>query len=164
VVKEQGERPSVVDPARRRNILAERLENLRLLNSPKIQYQKALYLQKLEAEPDAILCRIKYHMSWSVTERKSVFADVPKHFKVIADSLFRAQAPSVFDSHLLWLAPDHLHVYCESDGTASPEAIVVHLKRISAQAFMTERAAPLPHCINPPDLWDESYFIESLGL
>jgi REP element-mobilizing transposase RayT len=137
---------------------------LRLLNSPKIQYQKALYLQKLEAEPDAILCQLQYHICWSVRERKAVFTEAPQYLDVLADSLFQAQAPSVIDSHLLWLAPDHLHVYCESDGTASPEAIVVHLKRISAQAFMTEGSSPLPHCINPPDLWDESYFIESLGL
>ena len=133
------------------------------MKSSKVQYQKALFLQKLEREPDAIFCQVKFHMAWSVIERRSVFADPKKHLDVIAVSLFRAQAPSVTDIQLLWLAPDHLHVYCESDGTASPEEIVVHLKRVSEQALVTEFAEALPDRVTPQGFWDESYFMESIG-
>ncbi len=165
VTKEQGvcESKPVVDKAARQNVLAERLADLRQMKSSKVQYQKALFLQKLEREPYAIFCQVKFHIAWSVSERRSVFADPKKHLDVIGCSLFRAQAPSVTDIQLLWLAPDHLHVYCESDGTASPEEIVVRLKRASEKALMTEFPDALPERMSPQVLWDESYFMESIG-
>jgi REP element-mobilizing transposase RayT len=69
----------------------------------------------------------------------------------------------VTDIQLLWLAPDHLHVYCESDGTASPEEIVVHLKSASEKALMADISDVLPDTMNPKVLWDKSYFMESIG-
>jgi len=165
IVKEQGfpESPPVIDRATRRNALAERLADLRQMKSSKVQYQKALSLEKLESEPDAIFCQVKFHMAWSVIERRSVFADTKKHLDVIPVSLFQARAPSVTDIQLLWLAPDHLHVYCESDGTASPEEIVVHLKSASEKALMADIADVLPDTMNPQVLWDKSYFMESIA-
>ena len=64
------------------------------------------------------------------------------------------------DIQLLWLAPDHLHVYCESDGTASPEEIVVHLKRASEMTLVAELESALPDGMNPQMLWDKSYLME----
>jgi REP element-mobilizing transposase RayT len=58
---------------------------------------------------------------------------------------------------LLWLAPDHLHVYVESDGEKSIEAVVKVLKRVSAKALLDvsspERGQP----------WEEAYFAQTIG-
>jgi len=58
---------------------------------------------------------------------------------------------------LLWLAPDHIHLYIESDGEKSVDAIVRYLKRLSAET--------LNKTIDSANrrLWDTAYFAESLG-
>jgi REP element-mobilizing transposase RayT len=64
---------------------------------------------------------------------------------------------------LLWLAPDHIHLYVESDGGVSPEKMAQGLKRLS-EAPILER---FPDLIVSPameaGLWDEVCFVETIG-
>jgi REP element-mobilizing transposase RayT len=64
---------------------------------------------------------------------------------------------------LLWLAPDHIHLYVESDGEVSPDDMAQKLKRLS-EASVLER---FPDLIASPEvetgLWDEAYFVETIG-
>ena len=66
-------------------------------------------------------------------------------------------------TNLLWLAPDHIHLYVESDGEVSPDDIAQKLKRLS-EASILER---FPDLITSPEvetgLWDEAYFVETIG-
>ena len=53
-------------------------------------------------------------------------------------------------------------IYCESDGTASPEQIVQYLKRAAqgASAGSTRILCDMP---DSKQLWDESYWVETVG-
>jgi REP element-mobilizing transposase RayT len=60
---------------------------------------------------------------------------------------------------LLWLAPDHIHLYVDSDGEVSPDNMAQELKKLS-EAPILDRFSNL---IRAPRLWDEAYFVETLG-
>jgi REP element-mobilizing transposase RayT len=58
---------------------------------------------------------------------------------------------------LLWLAPDHIHLYIESDGEKSVDTIIQYLKRVSANA-LNKTTGSANHRI-----WDKAYFAETVG-
>ena len=64
---------------------------------------------------------------------------------------------------LLWLAPDHIHFYVDSDGEVSPDNMAQKLKRLSEAPILEQ----FPNLIASPELetglWDEAYFVETLG-
>ena len=64
---------------------------------------------------------------------------------------------------LLWLASDHIHVSVESDGEKSPEAMVHELKRLSREVILSEFQDIKAMLETGVDLWDEAYFVETLG-
>ena len=53
-------------------------------------------------------------------------------------SIGNAELPSVRRAGLLWLAPDHVHVYCEADGERSAHDIALGLKDILERGFAGE--------------------------
>lgn len=135
----------------------------KLLNSDKVKYQRALALQKPAREPDAEFIEIKYHFVWNAIYRRPVFADPGKVIAFISDTFLNcSEAVRGFVS-LLWLAPDHIHLYVESDGENSVDAIAQGMKRLSTAAILEE----FPDLIATPDaengLWDKAYFVETIG-
>ena len=64
---------------------------------------------------------------------------------------------------LLWLAPDHLHLYMESDGEKSIEVIAQKMKRQSASAILEEFADLKASLDAENELWDKAYFVETVG-
>jgi REP element-mobilizing transposase RayT len=64
---------------------------------------------------------------------------------------------------LMWLAPDHVHIYVETDGEKSLEAIVKKLKAASSRAIIKT----VPDIKGTQDkgagLWDKAYFLETIG-
>jgi REP element-mobilizing transposase RayT len=64
---------------------------------------------------------------------------------------------------LMWLAPDHVHIYLETDGEKSLEAIVKKLKVASSKAIIQM----VPDIKEKPGkgdgLWDKAYFLETIG-
>jgi REP element-mobilizing transposase RayT len=64
---------------------------------------------------------------------------------------------------LLWLAPDHVHLYVISDGEKSVETIVQEIKRSSNDAIMGEFADIKDRFDAGNELWDTAYFSETAG-
>jgi REP element-mobilizing transposase RayT len=61
---------------------------------------------------------------------------------------------------VLWLAPDHVHVYVESDGEKSIETIMKVLKRVSSQAL---RASNVSSSGKGRIKWEKAYFAQTIG-
>jgi REP element-mobilizing transposase RayT len=64
---------------------------------------------------------------------------------------------------LLWLAPDHVHVYLESDGEEPVETIAQEIKRISESSIHERATEMVLNEVSGNDLWDEAYFAETIG-
>ena len=146
----------------RENPLATQLAVSKLMNSDKIKYQTALALQKMDQDPDAIIIELKYHFAWSVQGRRGIFRDLDKYSGIISEILATATMPSVRRADLLWLAPDHVHVFCDSDGEKSVEDTVLGIKQILGGGIM-EKSPELAHeFMGEGEIWEDSYFVETL--
>jgi REP element-mobilizing transposase RayT len=135
----------------------------KLLDSDKVKYQRALALQKLTSNPDGAILDIKYHFAWNVIGRRPAFSEPTPKIDFINNNIRAcSKAVSGFTS-LLWLAPDHIHLYVESDGEVSPDDMAQKLKRLSEISIL-ER---FPDLIASPEvktgLWDEAYFVETIS-
>jgi REP element-mobilizing transposase RayT len=97
---------------------------LGLLDSDKIKYDTALALQKLDRDPDGVFVNIKYHLAWNVVERRPVFKRSDDYLVLFHDTFSQCGEIVGGGVSLLWLAPDHIHVYIESDGENSVETII----------------------------------------
>lgn len=136
---------------------------LKLLRSDKIKYKKALALQKLDRDPDSVLADIKYHIVWSVIDRRPVFSPSNYYFDFVHDSLLKCNELVGGFTTLLWLAPDHIHVYVESDGEKSVESIVEKLKKFLNNAIIGKFPDVSKKIDAKIEIWDEAYFVESVG-
>ena len=134
-----------------------------LLNSDRLKYQRALAVQKLQRDPNTVYMELKYHLAWNVASRKSIFADSPDAFDAVNNEFFTCDSQVGGFARLLWLAPDHIHVYVESDGEKSVEAIVRYLKRISSKAVREVSTKPTKLLSGALQIWDKAYFSETLG-
>jgi putative transposase len=135
----------------------------RLLDSDRVKYQRALALQKLARNPDDIIFDIKYHFVWNVIGRRPAFAAPESMIDYIGNVIATCGEAVGGFANLYWLAPDHIHLYVESDGEVSPDNMAQELKRNSEVAIL-ER---FPELIESPEvetgLWDEAYFVETVG-
>ena len=135
----------------------------KLLDSDKVKYQRALALQKLARNPDDVMLEIKYHFAWNVVGRRPAFAEPATIIDLISDTVTTCGEVVGGFASLLWLAPDHIHLYVESDGEVSPDNMAQKLKRLLEVPIL----ARFPDLIASPDvetgLWDEAYFVETIG-
>ena len=146
-----------------RKVQAAEITLEKLLNSDKVKYQRALALQKLARNPDDVMLNIKYHFAWNVISRIPVFKEPASAIDFISNTITTCSEAVGGFACLLWLAPDHIHLYVESDGEVSPDNMAQKLKRLS-EAQVIER---FPDLIASPEvetgLWDEAYFVETIG-
>lgn len=135
----------------------------KLLDSDKVKYQRALALQKLTRNPDDVMLEIKYHFVWNVIGRRPAFAEPATTIDFISDTITTCSDAVGGFASLLWLAPDHIHLYVESDGEVSPDNMAQKLKRL-LEVTILER---FPDLIASQEverrLWDEAYFVETIG-
>jgi REP element-mobilizing transposase RayT len=131
--------------------------------SDRMKYRKALALQKLARNPDEEIIELKYHYVWNVAERRPLFADGKESFERVYDALINPSIPSVLCAALIWLAPDHVHVYCESDGSDSPESVMHALKQVIEASVKKKPLDVTAGLGNHWNLWDEGYFVETIG-
>ena len=134
-----------------------------LLDSDKIKYQRALALQRLGRDPDSVFVELKYHFAWNVIYRKPVFARPANIFDFVSDTFSKCSEIVGGFVDLRWLAPDHLHLYVESDGSNSVETIAQEMKRMSAAAILAEFDDLKASLGAQKDLWDKAYFVETIG-
>ena len=86
------------------------------LKSDKIKYQTALALQKLEQDPDEILVNLKYHLLWNTAHRKPVLKPTQTYFEDFSEVILGFGELVGGMAVLMWLAPDHVHIYVEGSG------------------------------------------------
>ncbi len=135
----------------------------RRVDSDRLKYQRALALQKLARNPDEVILEIKFHFAWNVMGRRPVFADPAPMIDFIRDSIMGCSEVVGGFATLLWLAPDHIHIYVESDGEVAPDSMAQQMKRLTEAAIL-ER---FPDLVTSPEmgkgLWDEAYFAGTIG-
>lgn len=133
-----------------------------LLSSDKIKYERALALQRLKCDPDAVYIQLKYHLTWNVFRRVPIFRD-NKDLIESAINLFSESSLVVNDFvHLIFLAPDHVHLLVESNGELSIEEIVNRIKDFTCKSLF-ERYSFLKEKIAGNSIWDDAYFVETLS-
>ena len=135
----------------------------KLLNSDKVKYQWALALQKIACDPDDVLLEIKYHFAWNVICRRPVFAEPGNAIDFISDTFANCSEAVGGFASLLWLAPDHIHLYVESDGEESPDSIAQKIKRLSAASILEQFPDLIVSSDVETELWDKTYFVETIG-
>jgi len=134
----------------------------KLLDSDSFKYDLALGLQKLKRSPDAKWTDLRYHLVWTVARRKQAFAESARVLDVITNAFSDCADRIGGFASVLWLAPDHLHVYVESDGEHSIETIVQELKRASAQTLRKSLSDRKSKPGKARGLWDKAYFAETV--
>ena len=133
------------------------------LESDRFKYQQALAVQKMKNHPDAVFINIRYHLAWNVVHRRSSFPDPRTAFEVVNDAFFGSGSSVGSFVSLFWLAPDHVHVYLESDGEEPVETIAQEIKRFSESSILESVSEMVQNEIAGNDLWDKAYFAETIG-
>jgi len=133
------------------------------LQSDKLKYKKALALQKLNNDPDYVFMEIKYHFVWSVIHRKPVFRLNSDILDFVYDRSLKCSELVRGLINMLWLAPDHIHLYVESDGELSVETMVQEIKEYLKNAILSELTAIKDELGTERIIWDETYFAETIG-
>jgi len=131
--------------------------------SDRFKYQRALAVQKMKNDPDAVFIDIRYHLAWNVAHRKSSFPEPQNAFKMVNDAFFDSGSAVGSFVSLLWLAPDHVHVYLESDGEQALETIAQEIKRLSESSILVRASEIVTNAVAGNDLWDRAYFAETIG-
>lgn len=134
-----------------------------LLVSDKIKYERALALQRLGRNPDVVYLQLKYHLVWNVSLRKSVFKPSDTFIDFVSDTFLGCSEIVGGFVKLLYLAPDHVHLFMESDGEISVEEAVNKIKRFSNNAIMGEFSFVKEKIEKDGEIWDETYFVETIG-
>ena len=154
---------SVIGPPDRPSKRLQKKSDLRLFRSDKIEYERALALQKLGRDPDSVYAQLKYHLSWNVTHRMPVFSPTSHFIDVVHDTILKCSEMVGVFVDLLYLAPDHIHIYVESDGELSIEEIVLRIKRFTKNAMLEEFSRVREMFGGNIEIWDEAYFVETVG-
>ncbi len=136
---------------------------LRLFHSDKIKYERALALQKLGRDADDVYVQLKYHLSWNVSLRRAVFSPVNDFIDFVHDTFLRCSELTGGFVDLLYLAPDHIHLYVESDGELSIEEIIHRIKRFFNNAILEKFPIIRDKLDGDTEIWDEAYFVETIG-
>jgi REP element-mobilizing transposase RayT len=133
------------------------------LNWDRLKYCRALAVQKLEREPDTVFVELKYHVAWNVAARKPIFVQPADALHTINDVFSTCGELVGGYASVLWLAPDHIHIYVESDGEKSVETLVRAMKRLSATALREKVDNRDGGLMKGRKIWDRAYFAETLG-
>jgi putative transposase len=134
-----------------------------IMTSDRFKYQKALALQKLNRDPDGFFVELKYHLAWNVSHRKPIFSPGKEYVEFVLDTLFGCGDLVGGAARLLWLAPDHLHLYIESDGEKSTDLIIRRLKSFLNKTTLAKFPMIRKGLDKGSNLWDKAYFSETLG-
>jgi putative transposase len=134
-----------------------------IMASDKFKYQKALALQQLNRDPDGFFVELKYHLAWNVRHRKPIFAPEKEYLDFVIDTLLGCGDLVGGVVRLLWLAPDHLHLYIESDGGKSLESIIRRLKSFLNKTILSKFPMLKKGLDKGSTFWDKAYFTETLG-
>ncbi len=136
---------------------------LRLFRSDKIKYERALAMQKLGRDPEGVYVQVKYHLAWNVKHRMPLFNPINDFISFAHDTFLLCSEKVNGLVSLLYLAPDHVHLYIESDGGLSVEEMGHRIKRISNMAILEKYPFLRDKFVKDAEIWDEAYFVETVG-
>ncbi len=124
---------------------------------------KALAFQMLMENPDDEIINLRYHMVWNVAFRKPIFRS-DNGLLDFVHNLFQENSTLLGGFvYLLWLARDHIHVFIESDGKDPVETVINKIKQFSNKAILEKFPDLKEDFADSRGIWDESYFVESVG-
>ena len=135
----------------------------KLLDSDKSKYRNALAVQRLQRDPDGEYLELKYHFVWNVMCRRPVFEKSADYFDFTSDLFLTCGDLVGGYAQLLWLAPDHVHIYVVTDGRDSVETVIRKLKQHSGKAIIDNFPEVSKKLSNKKRLWDKAYFSETIG-
>lgn len=136
---------------------------VRLFRSDKIKYERALALQKLGRDPEGIYVQLKYHLAWNVRHRMPIFNPINDFISFAHDTFLLCSKKVNGFVDLFYLAPDHVHLYIESDGELSIEEMVHRIKQFLNNAILEKHSFVREKFIKDAEIWDEAYFVETVG-
>ncbi|MFQ5484172.1 MAG: IS200/IS605 family transposase [Desulfobacterales bacterium] len=120
-------------------------------------------LQKLDRDQDGVYVRLKYHLSWNVSRRRVVFSPANEFLDFVHGTFLECSELTGGFVDLLYLAPDHVHLYMESGGELSIEKLVNKIKRFSYNAILEKFPLLKDKLSGDTEIWDEAYFVETIG-
>ena len=134
-----------------------------LFHSDKVKYQRPLALQKLGRDPEAVIVELKYRFVWNVSHRTPLFVPANDFIVFVCDAFLECSEAAGGFVYLVYLAADHVHVYIECDGERSVDDMAHDIKAVSAKAIVEEFPSLQDRLGNGVGLWDEAYFVETVG-
>jgi len=100
-----------------------------------------------------------YHMIWSVRDREPLFKSTTRYLTFIHEALLSCSTLMSGQCILLWLAPDHIHLYLEIDPDDEINEVVEDLQALCHDAvcgYFPELAD------DSVFIWEKEYFVEEL--
>jgi REP element-mobilizing transposase RayT len=135
----------------------------KLLESDKAKYRNALAVQRLTRDPDGEYLELKYRFVWNVMCRRAIFEKSADYFNFTSDLFLTCGEMVGGYAQLLWLAPDHVHIYVVTEGRDSVETVIRKLKQHSGKAII-DRFPEVGKRLNTKNrIWDKAYFSETIG-
>ncbi len=134
-----------------------------LLDWDKIGYERALALQKLDRDPDFVYVQLKYQFAWNVSLRRSVFKPVNDFIDFVNATFLSCSEMVDGYVQLLYLAPDHVHLFVESNGDLSPEDITTKIKQYSNNTILEKFPSVIDNLDVDTGIWDKAYFVETMS-
>ncbi len=107
------------------------------------------------------VCNINYHVVWSVKYRRKVLtAEIESYMKQLIDEI--AADKGFIVSQFECGEMDHCHCFVTAPPKLSITTIVKYLKGITGRKLF-ERFPELRHKLWKGELWNHSYYVETIG-
>ncbi|MFH1217323.1 MAG: transposase [Pseudomonadota bacterium] len=104
----------------------------------------------------------RFHVVWVVHQRKPLFADSSRFVSFLHDVFLSCGNLMAGKVLLLWLAPDHLHLYIESSPRENVEDLVEDLQGL-VQDTLLQEFADLRRLYEKKQIWEREFFVEQIG-
>lgn len=101
---------------------------------------------------------LKYHLVWCPKYRRPVLiGDIRERLSVVLHEVANENGWII---HTWEIMPDHVHLFIETDPTASPAGVVAAIKGRSSRVLRGEFASLRSRL---PTLWTRSYYAGTVG-
>ena len=106
-------------------------------------------------------CR-KFHAVWVVRGRRSLFSKSSQYVSFLHDVFLSCGHLMSGKVLLVWLAPDHLHLYLENDGKEAMADIMEDMQGLVHDALVQEFPGLKKEYGNSV-IWESSFFMEEIS-
>ncbi|MCB2181192.1 MAG: transposase [Desulfobulbaceae bacterium] len=103
----------------------------------------------------------KFHIVWSVYQRRAVFADPGPYVSFLHDIFMSCGRLMAGKALLVWLANDHLHLYLEIGTKEKMEHVVEDLQGLVQDALF-QKFEQVAKEFDQTKMWESDYFFEEI--